>query len=88
MLTKARTADELLQNMGVTLKAGDAVTCCTSGDTPAVSGLADHMDAQLTGGTRVTVDSAFPVAVSADGGNLRYIVCAAARCRIRSRLLV
>lgn len=68
VLTKARTADELLQNMGVTLKAGDAVTCDTgSGDTPAVSGIADHMDAKLTDGARVTVESSFPVAVSADG---------------------
>jgi uncharacterized protein YabE (DUF348 family) len=54
--------------MGVTLKAGDAVTCDTgSGDTPAVSGIADHMDAKLTDGARVTVESSFPVAVSADG---------------------
>lgn len=68
ILTKARTADELLTNMGVTLKAGDAVACYTGpGDTPAVSGLADHMDAQLTGGERIIVDSAFPVAISADG---------------------
>lgn len=68
VLTKARTADELLKNMGVTLKAGDAVACYAgSGDTPAVSGMADHMDAKLTGGARITVDSSFPVAVSADG---------------------
>ncbi len=68
VLTKARTTDELLKNMGVTLQEGDAVACyADSGDTPAVSGMADHMDAQLTGGERINVDSAFPVAVSADG---------------------
>jgi 3D (Asp-Asp-Asp) domain-containing protein/uncharacterized protein YabE (DUF348 family) len=68
VLTKARTADELLQNMGVTLRAGDAVTCDTGADDiAAAAGAGDHMDAALADGARVTVDSAFPVAVSADG---------------------